>query len=108
VLDVPCTNSGVFARRPEARYRFSHTSVGQLAQLQRQVFRVARDLLAPGGHVLYATCSIEAAENAKQARKLARQIGGELLREHETLPGGDTTAYHDGGYFALVKTEASG
>ncbi len=103
VLDVPCSNSGVFARRIEARYRYSQKSIDQLSELQRKIIREQAPLLAPGAHILYSTCSIDQRENQDQARWLADFLRATLIKEHTLLPAGDTTTYHDGGYHALLK-----
>ncbi len=103
VLDVPCSNSGVFARRIEARYRYSQKSIDQLIELQRKIIREQAPYLAPGAHILYSTCSIDPRENQEQARWLAEVMRAKLIKEHTLLPAGETTTYHDGGYHALLK-----
>lgn len=102
VLDVPCSNTGVLARRLEARYRYSPRSLASVAALQRKIIEHAATLVAPGGAVLYATCSIHAVENHKQAAAIERVTGGAIASQQLTLPGGDGPAYHDGGYHALI------
>ena len=102
LLDVPCSNTGVLARRPEARYRYSQQSLGELVKLQREIVEQARDWLATDGMLLYSTCSIEPPENHKQAKRLVRQ-GAELLHEHQQLPQGISDDYTDGSYHALLK-----
>lgn len=102
LLDVPCSNTGVLARRPEARYRYSQQSLGDLVKLQREIIEQARDWLAPDGVLLYSTCSIEPPECQKHAKRLVRQ-GAELIHEHQQLPQGNSDTYTDGSYHALVK-----
>lgn len=102
VLDVPCSNTGVLARRPEARYRITRRSIRELVQLQRQIVEEHLPTLRPGGHVLYTTCSIDPGENQLQAQWLVQRTGGRLIREHVTLPSGTLQPYHDGGYHALI------
>jgi len=102
VLDVPCSNTGVLARRPEARYRYTPRHLASLAALQRGIVERAVRLVRPGGWVLYTTCSIAEVENQKQTRALLRMTGGTLEAEQLTLPGGAGSEYHDGGYHALV------
>lgn len=102
LLDVPCSNTGVLARRPEARYRYSQQSLGELVKLQREIIEQAREWLAPNGMLLYSTCSIEPPECQKHAKRLVRQ-GAELLSEHQQLPQGIGDTYTDGSYHALVK-----
>lgn len=102
LLDVPCSNTGVLARRPEARYRFSQQSLGDLVKLQREIIEKASAWVVPEGLVLYTTCSIEPPENQKQAQRVTRR-GGTLLHEHLQMPGGTGRSYTDGSYHALVR-----
>lgn len=102
MLDVPCTNTGTLARRLEARYRFSQSTLDQLVNLQRAIVDVAPSMMTPGGYLLYSTCSIEVEENRKQAARAADICAGPIAAEQLTLPGGRGDAYHDGGYFALI------
>lgn len=103
LVDVPCSNTGVLARRPEARYRLNRQSLDQLLKLQRQILTQAARTVRPDGHILYSTCSLEAEENQHQARWLAQQVGGQILREEQTFPDGQGHRYHDGGYAALIR-----
>jgi len=104
LLDVPCSNTGVLARRPEARYRFGDRSLTSLIELQRSIIgRVLRGL-SEDGAVLYATCSIEPEENRQQAEWIAREIRGQIAVDRLALPvGGAPTRHRDGGYAALVR-----
>ncbi len=106
LLDVPCTNTGVLARRPEARYRCNEATVKSLIKLQRLIIERSLPLLAPGGHLLYSTCSIDRAENEAQVQAVIAQHQCELLHESLTLPAGVGAAYRDGGYVALLRKPA--
>lgn len=103
VLDVPCTNTGVLARRLEARYRFNGRSVESLVELQQNIISASLPFVKRGGHVLYTTCSLEERENQEQVRERLLHRGATLLAEELTLPSGHQSTYHDGGYFALIK-----
>lgn len=103
LLDVPCSNTGVLARRPEAKYRYSEKSLASVIDLQRQIIEQGAPLLCGGGHLLYATCSIEPRENEQQTRWMAERFGWSRVNQHFTLPGGDGETYHDGGYWAVLK-----
>lgn len=106
LLDVPCSNSGVLARRPEARYRFSKARTAAVIELQQKIADPAIGLVALGGAVIYATCSIERAENESQVKRLASRFGLTLAVERSImpagLPGDSPRVYRDGGYHALL------
>ena len=59
LVDVPCSNTGVLSRRPEARWRFREADLPELTQLQSRLLMTAFDRLKPGGRLVYSTCSIE-------------------------------------------------
>jgi 16S rRNA (cytosine967-C5)-methyltransferase len=102
LLDVPCSNTGVLARRPEARYRFSDKHLRELTRTQQSIIDRARPYVRSGGHLLYTTCSIDPAENEQQTDYLEKQTGGEVIHEDRWLPGGAGQSYHDGSYHALL------
>lgn len=102
LLDVPCSNTGVLARRLEARYRFSDASIRELAQLQRQIITDAEPLLSDRGCLLYSTCSVEDEENEQQAAYAAECLKRSTRQQRRALPGGAGATYHDGGFFALL------
>ena len=62
LLDVPCTNTGVLSRRPDARWRFSLERLADLARTQRAMLDNAAAHVAPGGTIVYSTCSLEPEE----------------------------------------------
>lgn len=115
LLDVPCSNSGVLPRRPEARYRlgFEHAAaqLERLTGVQRDLVAQSRAMLVAGGHVVYATCSMDAEENEHITQWACASAGFQLVRESSTLPGGlpghPPSAYRDGGYAALLAAQAS-
>ncbi|HSS62915.1 MAG TPA: 16S rRNA (cytosine(967)-C(5))-methyltransferase RsmB [Gammaproteobacteria bacterium] len=66
LLDAPCTASGVIRRHPDIKYLRRGSDVGTLAKTQRRLLEALWPLLAQGGLVLYATCSILPQENQQQ------------------------------------------
>lgn len=125
LLDVPCSNTGVLSRRVEARHALKPNSITELAEIQRQLLDRAVALLAPGGKMLYSTCSIEPNENDQQIQAfLTNHPEFRLAAEALTLPGTTPqvdaepsndnqsatnhawTAWHDGGYYALLQHQA--
>ncbi len=103
LLDVPCSNTAVLARRPEARYRFDTKSLNTLVQLQRDILRQTLDWVVPGGVVLYSTCSMEKEENNDQANWISHRVRGKIEHEHQAWPSGRGATYQDGGYHALIR-----
>lgn len=103
LLDVPCSNTGVLARRPEARYRFSGETLGRLVALQRRIIEASIGFVRPDGNLLYSTCSLEPQENQEQVQWIAARFDAALVSQLLVLPGGAGQAYHDGGYHALLR-----
>jgi 16S rRNA (cytosine967-C5)-methyltransferase len=63
LCDVPCTGTGTLARNPEIRHRLMASELRRQAERQRAVLNAALTRLAPGGRLLYSTCSLEPEEN---------------------------------------------
>ena len=107
VVDAPCSNSGVFSRRPEARYRYDKKHIDSLVDLQQEILQDGRSILENKGYLLYATCSIDPAENTSQVEWLIQHQRLELVSEKTTMPSGypgsDPTKWHDGGFAALLQ-----
>jgi 16S rRNA (cytosine967-C5)-methyltransferase len=127
LLDVPCSNTGVLARRIEARYRVTPTAIKKLIKTQSKLLNTAAQMLKPHGKICYSTCSIQKDENSNLVRDfLQKNHNFEFKSEKLTLPSAIThqnrpqqTAYqpdnitgsdridfgagdHDGGYTAIV------
>ncbi len=63
LLDAPCTGTGTFRRHPELKWRLGPGSVGEMAEKQKRLLAAGLELVAPGGVLLYSTCSVEPEEN---------------------------------------------
>ena len=75
LVDAPCTGTGTLRRHPEIRLRFSPSELKHCVELQASILRRAAPLVAPGGKLIYATCSVLPEENEYQAQR--------FLAEHE-------------------------
>jgi 16S rRNA (cytosine967-C5)-methyltransferase len=95
LVDAPCSNSGVWGRRPEARLRYHPRSLASLQRCQQHLMTAGADLLRAGGRLVYSTCSVDPAENRLIAEKLA---GWQVAAEETALPG----PFQAGGYAALL------
>jgi len=99
LLDVPCSNTGVIRKRPDAIWRFTKEHQAELVEIQRTILDSALSLLAPGGALVYSTCSIEPEENARQIESLLQDYPELILKEQKQLL---PTSKHDGGFAALI------
>ncbi len=99
LVDVPCSNTGVLGKRPEARWRITPDGISDLAALQRRLLSAAAVRLAAGGRMVYSTCSIEPEENEQVVQgMLASHPDLHLQAEHSFQPG----LPGDGAYQALL------
>jgi 16S rRNA (cytosine967-C5)-methyltransferase len=106
LVDVPCSNSGVLARRSAARYFQSEQALASLKKLQLEILNDTAPVVRSGGLLIYSTCSIWPEENGALVREfIDSRSDFELLRERKTLPSFETdepARYHDGGYVAVL------
>lgn len=70
-VDAPCSGIGALRRNPEARWRLREADLATFAARQKQIVGDARALLAPGGRLVYATCTLLAVENAEVVAAVA-------------------------------------
>lgn len=70
LVDAPCSGVGSMRRSPEARWRMSERYVTELPELQLRIALRALPLLKPGGRLVYATCTILAAENEEVVQRI--------------------------------------
>ena len=112
---MPCSASGVVRRHPDGKWLRRPADIAAFARAQDRILEALWPLLSRGGTMLYATCSLFAAENeARVAKFIARHP--EALRESISFPdealhsGGQllpspSTAVHnqDGFFYALLR-----
>ncbi len=101
LLDAPCSNTGVLARRVEARWRLEGPrEIAKLAELQGRLLRVAAGKLRRGARLVYSTCSLDRDENeAVVAAFLAESPDFRVESETTRLP---VAGRRDGGYVAAL------
>lgn len=63
LCDVPCSGTGTLARNPEIRFRLKEEELARQAGRQKEILAAALKRLAPGGRLVYSTCSLEPEEN---------------------------------------------
>ncbi|MHA6344115.1 RsmB/NOP family class I SAM-dependent RNA methyltransferase [Roseivivax sp. CAU 1761] len=98
LADAPCSGSGAWRRAPEGKWRLTAERLAELTAVQRGILERAAGLVAPGGHLAYATCSVLAAENEDAVSAfLAARPGWRLAERRQFLPDAEGD-----GFFAAV------
>ncbi|MBP5440549.1 MAG: RNA methyltransferase [Fibrobacter sp.] len=87
LLDVPCSNMGVIARRPESVYRMTPESINEVAELQFKILEKASTALAPGGRLVYATCSPDPTETTRVIARFVKAHPEFVKVGESVLPG---------------------
>lgn len=100
MADMPCSNTGVFRKRPDALWRFSEDHLKDIVAIQHHILSCAAGLLAPNGIIIVSTCSIEPEENSQLADFLTSLDPAFVCEEQRTLL---PTADHDGAFAARVR-----
>ena len=104
LVDAPCSNTGVLARRPDVKHRLKPEDFKALATLQHDLLQAAIKFVRPGGRIVYATCSIDTSENQAVINRIADETAAQILREQQFWPPEDTDKpWCDGGYVALLQ-----
>lgn len=104
LADVPCSNSGVFRRRPDALWRFSEKSLQEIMALQNQIIVRAAGLVVPGGVLICSSCSIDTDENDSLVDSVLKNHPDfECVSKHTLLPAAD----HDGAFAAKLVRKRS-
>jgi len=105
LLDAPCTASGVVRRHPDIKWLRRESDIARMSVMQGRMLDALWQVLAPGGKLLYATCSVFPQENTQTIdsflarNKQARLLSIEGLDHGQLLPD----ASHDGFFYALLE-----
>ncbi len=97
LVDAPCSGTGTLAHNPEIKWRLLREDLRRFADRQTRILENALAALAPGGLLVYSTCSLEPEENEEVARRVA---GSRIEREVRRIPGRDPG---DGFYAAVIR-----
>ena len=87
LLDVPCSNMGVIARRPESVYRMTPEAINEIAELQFKILENASAALAPDGRLVYATCSPDPTETTRVIARFLKAHPEFVKVGEPVLPG---------------------
>lgn len=113
LTDAPCTGSGTWRRRPDAKWRLTDVQLERRVADQMQVLEAAKHYVKPGGRLVYVTCSLFASENNRQiARFLSENSDYRALPMAELWSGITDQAqphYPDfGAVFSPLSTDTDG
>jgi 16S rRNA (cytosine967-C5)-methyltransferase len=107
LIDAPCSGSGTWRRNPETRWRLDAARLKRVIDEQAKLLNIGAEMVAPGGHMVYAVCSLIAAEGRGQvAGFLASNVGWRAVETGVSAGRADgsgtlLTPHHDGtdGFF---------
>lgn len=100
ILDVPCSNSGVLNKRPEARWRLNKETLDNLKITQKKLIQHATTLISDKGSIWYITCSILKSENEELINSICEKNHLYIEFSKTILP--DFNGW-DGGFACLLK-----
>lgn len=99
ILDVPCSNTGVLNRRPEARWRLSPEHMKAIVEEQKKILKHSVDLLSPQGAIFYLTCSILKDENERLIDEIEKSSSIKAIYKKTILPNQEGW---DGGFGCVL------
>ncbi len=119
LLDAPCTASGIVRRHPDIPWLRRQTDIAALANQQKALLNALWPLLAPGGHLLYCTCSFFKQEGVEQIEAFRSNNTDVVLLPSpgQLIPGkasntrtlsDNLIGEHDGFFYALLQRQAAG
>jgi 16S rRNA (cytosine967-C5)-methyltransferase len=97
LIDAPCTGSGTWRRRPDAKWRLTQRQLDARKGEQSAILDAAKAFVKPGGLLVYITCSVFGEENAEQVAAFRERHDGFVPVDHRQLwdsrfPGHETAA----------------
>ena len=109
LLDAPCSGLGTLNRHADARWRMQSETIETLVALQRQLLEGLLPLLAPGGRLVYSTCTVHPRENSELiSALLAHHPRVRLRQEQQWWPAqqDDGSGSGDGFFAAVLELQA--
>ena len=87
LLDAPCSASGIVRRHPDVRWLRRPDDIAALSRIQSELLDALWPLVAPGGRLLFATCSVFVAEGRAQIDAFLQRAGPDAARLDPASPG---------------------
>ncbi|TIV33204.1 MAG: RsmB/NOP family class I SAM-dependent RNA methyltransferase, partial [Mesorhizobium sp.] len=85
LIDAPCTGSGTWRRRPDAKWRLTERQLDARKAEQQAILDTAQAFVRPGGLLVYITCSVFDAENGEQVAAFRERHAGFAPVDHRQL-----------------------
>ena len=117
LVDAPCSGIGTLRRNPDIKYRQSPDKIARIVEQQASIFQAASKLVAVGGRLIYATCSLLRAENEQQVETFLQhnpqfilENAAELLSPYMSIDSDNKmlrlnpVTHNTDGFFAAVLT----
>jgi 16S rRNA (cytosine967-C5)-methyltransferase len=83
LCDVPCSGTGTLAGNPEIRHQLKVEELARQAERQRMILKGALKRLAPGGRLVYSTCSLE----PEECERVVEEVGGDTVQRRVSVAG---------------------
>ena len=112
LVDAPCSGEGMFRKLPHARSEWSERNVELCALRQTEILRDIWPTIAPGGYLIYSTCTFNASENEEQVERMMQHHDAEVVQmKCNAKPDRKNLGYYcipgemqtEGFYFAVLK-----
>jgi 16S rRNA (cytosine967-C5)-methyltransferase len=101
LIDVPCSNTGVMRHRVDVRWRLNEGSFRRHARQQLDLLLAAAERVAPGGRLVYSTCSLDREENEPIVNAFLRRQRGDFVLEDSCISLPWETGYDGAAAFRL-------
>ncbi|MDB6126792.1 MAG: Fmu (Sun) domain protein [Verrucomicrobia bacterium] len=103
LIDVPCSNTGVMRHRVDVKWRLDPRDIGKHGRQQLALLHAAARLVAPGGRLVYSTCSIDPEENEQVVRAFFDSRAGGPFKLEKSVASLPWVAGHDGAAAFLLR-----
>ena len=103
LIDVPCSNTGVMRHRVDVKWRLQAGDFKKHPRQQLSLLHAAARLVAPGGRLVYSTCSIDSEENEQVVREFFASRAGSAFKRETSVVSHPWVTGHDGGAAFLLR-----
>lgn len=105
LLDVPCSNTGVMRHRVDVKWRLQERDFAQHSRQQLSLLHAAARLVAPGGRLVYSTCSVDPEENAQVLKNFFESRAGGPFKLESSVTSLPWETGHDGAGAFLLRRQ---